>query len=390
MVGSYFSNIHIRKKDHITLDGVAASLNTMLAQRGYIPAATAAEADAAVAIFTTPDSGWITLCSDLLSHDDPDSCAAILTPLSQDLDTDALGIACFDSDFLYLNLVHSGENCNAWIGIGPGKEMGIPRRSGLTPWKKKVANYAAFSAASREKFVCADAFLQTAAPCLQLPLQHSTMASRYLHELDSAVQVTYLHYLHPLPQRTSGPHLEICYWRYNYPCFAEMENHVTMMNYGDAAYGLSIYFMGPYVEREDITFSQVRISRFCRPETQIQLKKVQLPDGQWAYCWQDPEFVLPPGPPKRITERKLSDWIREQSYTLRFVPHGDPKQMLDVTVVMVPDGNRENQAIWNIWQPHGSKQAFIAHHNQLWKRLRAFHEDPAECLPLLKEPDFVE
>jgi len=64
--------------------------------------------------------------------------------------------------------------------------------------------------------------------------------------------------------------------------------------------------------------------------------------------------------------------------------------MLDITVVLIPDGNPDNQAQWNIWHQHGSKEAFIKWHNKTWKMVRAFETDPNQLLPLLKLEDFDE
>ena len=139
---SWFSNLHIRKTDEISKEKICNCVINSLAEQGFTSVKNMQEADVTVAVAEPQNSKWISLYSEIFAHDDPDSCKAVAMPLSSRLHTDVLGIACFDSDYLYLNLINSDENADAWIGIGSGKELGITRRNNLTAWKKKIADYA--------------------------------------------------------------------------------------------------------------------------------------------------------------------------------------------------------------------------------------------------------
>ena len=97
-MGSWFSNIHIRVNETAGPEAVEAYLRRLMAAQGYLSAASGDEADGAVAII--PGEGWTTVCSDLLNFEGAEAVAELAGPLSGELRTDVLGIACFDSDYL--------------------------------------------------------------------------------------------------------------------------------------------------------------------------------------------------------------------------------------------------------------------------------------------------
>ncbi len=389
-MGSWFSNLHIRKKREITKDQVLECVKEVMAERNCIPAEDAQDADVVIAVVESPNSQWVSVYSQIFAHDDPDSCKAVAVPMSSRLHTDVLGAACFDSDYLYLNLINTEEAVDAWVGIGAGKELGITRRNNLTAWKKKVAEYPAFSAAAKDTYICADEFMEAAAACLGLPAEQGSASLDYLKDTALEQDAQFLYFRQEEGVRHAGPDLQVCYMRYANPCFDGWENEVSFLNYGDEFCGLSVYFLGPYVEHDEITFSDVKVERFQRPPIALELTKIQLSDGQWAYYCHDPEILMPPGIPCRMKKEKRDQLELDRMRKISFIPHGNPRKMLDVTVVIVPDGNPENRAVWNAWKYHGSKEECIKHHNWIWKRVRAVGEDPDECLPLLKMEDFDE
>lgn len=57
-MGSWFSNLHIRRAENIEPSAVDSALTEMMTAANYLPAENAAEADAAVAILGT-DSEWM-------------------------------------------------------------------------------------------------------------------------------------------------------------------------------------------------------------------------------------------------------------------------------------------------------------------------------------------
>lgn len=389
-MGSWFSNLHIRKNEEIKKDIVCDCIKDTLASKKYELVACEQDADVVVAVLESQDGQWISICSQAFNHDDPESCKEVATPLSEKLHTDVLGIACFDSDYLYLNLINTQDSIDAWVGVGAGKEVGISRRNNLTAWKKKVADYAAFSAASKCSYICADDFLTAVEGCLGLPAEQGGISLDYLQDTSLQQGATLLYFQREEGTSVEGPQLRIWFIRYTLPCFDGQKNHVDFVNDSDEASGLSVYFLGSYVQHEEITFSEVKLKCPLQPPIDIALDKIQLPDGQWAYYYHNPEILLPPGAPKRMKWEKRYHLELERKVEFSFVPRGNPRKMLDITVVFVPDGNPNNQARWNIWERHGSKEAFINWHNKIWKKVRAFETDPNQLLPFLKLEDFDE
>ena len=389
-MGSWFSNLHIRKNDGITKESVCNCIKNTFSERNCTQVECAEDADFTVTVYIPRNSDWISICSDELSHDDPDSCKDIIAPLSAQLHTDVMGIACFDSDFLYLNLINADENVNAWIGIGEGKEMGITRRNNVTAWKKKVVDYPAFSAAVKDQYVCADDFLEITDRFLGLSMEQGGISPKYLEDIPLQGDALHLYFCQAEDRHSAGPNIQICNMRFAVPCFDGNENFVSFLNFGDEFCGLSVYFLGSFVEHEEITFSDIRLEQFQGPFRTLELKKIQLSDGQWAYHCHIPDLLMPPGIQGRMKPEKRYQLERERIRTISFVPHGNPRKMLDITVVLIPDGNPDNQAQWNIWHQHGSKEAFIKWHNKMWKMIGAIETDPNQVLPLLKLEDFVE
>lgn len=68
------------------------------------------DADDTAYIYTSDNSDWITVFSDVLEIGDEQTFAEILHSFSKTLNTDALAVACVDSDFLFMNLINDGAN----------------------------------------------------------------------------------------------------------------------------------------------------------------------------------------------------------------------------------------------------------------------------------------
>lgn len=386
-MGSWFCNFQIRKNSTVTEDTVKNCIAERMTAMGYLPANTE-ESDGAVAVLTDPDSQWICVCSELLAHDDPASCSAIATPISAQLHTDVLGIACFDSDYLYLNLIHAEDKTDAWIGIGSGKDIGIERRTGIAAWKKKVVDYPLFSAAAKQEYVCAEEFLMQVGSCLGLSSELCMSSQTIVDGSDLRYRAQYLYFrMGENAESTAVPRLTLTKADAMMPCLADRKRVFQLLSVGAEAYGLTVYILGPGVEDDTLYITDVRLGRNgqCSP---ITLKKTQMPDGKWAYGYHDPEFPIPQGAPRRLSWKKQWPILWERRITLEFIPRGDARKTLDITVILIPDQAPQQQFRWNVWEPYGTKDAFIEQHNKHWKLVREFETNPDSCLPLLRRKDF--
>lgn len=176
------------------------------------------------------------------------------------------------------------------------------------------------------------------------------------------------------------------------PCFLDKPSTVSCTNVDGASRGLPVYFVGPYAEKDEITFSDVcfviRKNKRTK-ENPFESKKKQLPDGQWMYCHYDPGLRIPLWVDERRSPSKQLEEIYERSITVRFVPHGSPRKILDITVVLVPDRNPEGQYGWNVWKKWGFKETLIKQLNRIWDGSRA-SGTPEVFLPILWEGAFDE
>ena len=388
-MGSWFCNLQIRKKENVTKDAVLGALVEFMKNRGYLPVEKAEEANATVAIVADTQCPWISVYSDGMMHDDSDSCSAIATPVSARLHTDVVGIACFDSDYLYLNLINTSDKTDAWIGIGSASGLGIKRRSGISAWKKKVSDFQAFSESAKKKYVFAEEFLAAVERCLELPAIQSSASYEYLKDFELDKKAKYFYFKLPEEMKAKEPVKLVPRMYSGMPCFLDKPSVVDGINVGGESRGLSVYFLGPYVENDEITFSDVCFVKMKNNQTEsipFDLTKVQLPDGQWAYYYHDPGFRIPPKVDDRLPRSKRFSEESKNSIIVRFVPHGNPRKILDITVVLVPDKNPEGQTGWNVWHHYGSKEKFIEQFNKGWELPRAM--SPATTPPVLRIEDF--
>ena len=302
-----------------------------------------------------------------------------------------LGIACFDSDYLYLNLINQPEKLNAWVGVGSAAGLGIKRRTGLAAWKK-IANHGCFAEAARQKYVFAEEFLTEAEKSLELPPERSCASFEYLEDLGLREKARIIWY--KLPEDQKAKELPVLtQWTGSLdPCWLDQPHWVSASNVGGESRGISVYFVGPYVEHDEITFSDIWLfmgMNFEPPKKPIELKKVQLSNGQWAYYYHDPGFKIPPKVDERLPEGKKARLMLDREIYVRFIPHGNPRKVLDIAVVFVPDKNPAGQVGWIVWQYSGSKDAYIEEMNK--RDLEFYAKNRSKGYPepkLLKREDF--
>ena len=385
-MGSWFSNMNIRRSQAVTVDAVAQVLGQMMAERGYEAAESAQEADGVLALLAGVDSEWITICSDLLPLEEPEQFALLGNALSAELHADVLGIACFDSDYLWLNLLNADEKIDGWVGIGSGKELGFSRRNKLTPWKKKVHDYARFAQCAKEDYIVADGFLYDNADCLGLPRQQSSMGVQYLGEVAPERMAAQLYFRQREDLRVSQlPRM--AHYDYGLPCLVGYESYHVGINMGAAGNGMRIWFLINGVERDEVTYENVYI-RHNREQMPITLTWAQMPDGRWGWCWHDPEFAIPPAVTGRMTKEKRQQLENQRNISVHFTPRGNSRKTLDIQIGFVPDENPDGGTWWYVWRKDGSREAFIKEHNRIWKLVRSMEEDESTCLPYLKREDF--
>ena len=293
-MGSWFSNIHIRKGETITQDTVEETIVKLLEGKGYYLTSTEDNAGGSAAIISDEHSGWFSVYSELLTFEEPEHFTEMAMPISRQLQTDVLGISCFDSDYLYLNLINAGSKTNAWVGIGSAAAYDIHRRTNLRAWETKVAFFLNFSAYAKTRYVFAEEFLAKAERCLTLPQTYSAANWDELQEsgLNKRAKLLYFKSVAKSSSQKQNPikprlHLEPdgdCFS----PCTTEEKSTLYLKNWGGGSKGLSIYFTGPYVKNDELTFSDTTLWRWKGNDLEahpFELQKICMPDGKWVYYY---------------------------------------------------------------------------------------------------------
>ncbi len=182
-MGAFFNNLHIRKNEIANVCSVRNEFAEYLKSKGYQLTENGDDADDTAYIYTSDNSDWITVFSDVLEIGDEQTFAEILHPFSKALNTDALAVACADSDCLFMNLINDSDGTDAWANVGYVEDVGILRRSNLSAWKNKVSNFDAFKSAMEEQYVFAEESLKVLEDGVNLPMFQATACSEIADEL---------------------------------------------------------------------------------------------------------------------------------------------------------------------------------------------------------------
>lgn len=344
-MGSWFSNLHIRRTENIEPSAVDSALTEMMTAANYMPAETAAEADAAVAILGT-DSEWISVYSDFFEFGEPKQFQDIARPISERLHTDVLGIACFDSDFMFMNLISPEQKLDAFARIGGG--YGVKRRSNFNAWKNKVTDIDAFKrCAAENEYAFAEEFLMDTAQYTGLNEELAISSYDTLGELELPVQKRYLYFKLPDTVERVPPKLVFRSAGSCGPCTDGKQKWVEVLNVGGASRGLSVFFIGQYIENDEISFSDLYLKTGHEgTRTPFELKKVRLIDARSAYYYNAPEYKIPEAVKDGLSWMKKFDEESKRVIRVVFTSHGDERKMHDIILVVSPDKNPEGQCGW--------------------------------------------
>jgi len=348
-MGSTFSNISIRKNSILTQGAVSECLSAVLLDRGFCPS-TEEAADISFAVFTLPSSHWFTVCESAMMFDDCNEQLDIANLLSSKLESDVLRISCFDSDYIFLNLINPQIKLDAWASVGSSAGLGIRRKTGLTAWKACISDISKFKQALKKRYEFAEEVLGEISTELELPYEQSFSVFDYLSETFPECEITYLHFSMPLiHSSTELPTLE----HYTYslrPCTAGLPTVVSCINKGGAGKGIEIFILGKSIEYYDITFTEVTLAYWNRfkqqDHTPVVLAKRRMPDGSIGYYGEVRNFRIPKkvssALPQAVRIKKESDL----HFWFRCIPKYNDTSSLKIQIIVRPIQNPDGGVEW--------------------------------------------
>ena len=348
-MGSTFSNISIRKNSTLTQATVAECLSAVLLDRGFCPSSEEA-ADISFAVFSLPSSDWFTVCESAMLFDDCNEQLDVANLLSAKLNSNTLRISCFDSDYIYLNLLNPQIKLDAWASVGSGAGLGIRRKTGLSAWKSHVSDLPAFSDALKKRYICAEELLKEVSTELNLPYEQSFSIYDYLSETLPNCEITYLHYCMPISRANKELPVLDHYMYGVVPCTAGRPLMVSCINKGGAGKGIEIFICGKSIEQYDVTFSEVTMAYRNRSKvpayTPVALVKKQMPDGSIGYYGAAKNFRIPEKVSAELPQAVRFQKESDLHFWFRCIPQCNDASPLEIRVIIRPIQNPDGGIEW--------------------------------------------
>ena len=314
-MGYSFSNIQIKNKGR-TVD-VDRVLEVLTAGKNLRKAEAGEEADIIIAIHPGKDEGWATVVSDLFDQDDQ-ALVSFARSLSDAFQTEAMIIGCFDSDYLFLNLLDSRNDVDIWAACGhyPGK---APRRSNYNAWKDYVTDVSAFREAMRKDRVFAEECLEEVEPIISLPAKQSLQCVETAAEEAEFVCCRYM--LAGDEKPDDPPRFELCRVR-PLEFYLDRPNGIGFLNHGGPSRGVAVYISGEPLGRQKAEIERVELLMHGVTgewvKVPVEMDKVELDNGLIGFYGKCPSVRIPKPIPKGLTLKKYIDMEFDRSINVYF------------------------------------------------------------------------
>ena len=364
-MGAFFSNLHIRKGEN-TNTTVIETVVTEYFQKKNLIASDAENADVEVLVYEPANGEWLSVYCDGIMCEDY---LAFAPTLSEKCCTDVLTAACFDSDYLFVNLCNADHNTDANLNIGKPYGMKVIRRSNISSWKHIVKDFASFKADTKKDYVCAEDFLSSLSSQLDLPFEQSAGFA--------APEECKVLYFAAKSKDDIKPTMLRAYHFDLVPCKPGKRSAFFVQNHGAASKGIAVLFRGDYVKNDEITFEDVELAYIGGHDEwvtiPITLEKCTLGNGECAYMWKDPSFRIPPAVSDDLPPVAKQNLASKRSFGVRYTPYGNKRKFLDITVTLLPLSNNSGLCSWRVWGYSISKRDYIESYNTMKKRFSGMH-----------------
>lgn len=351
-MGMFFSNIHCRQTDSVNAQAVRDAMAKMMEVAGYQLTEPAEDSD--IMYICGSDCGWISVYTDSFTFASAQDTKKVIEPLSETLHTDVLAVACFDSDYLFMHLVNTQDQTDAWANVGKNPDGPMPRRTNLTGWKNKVSDFDAFKTALRMRYVFAEEVFERTEATLGLPFAHACLSDELAFENDGKGFVVEKLHFRKSSSNVPSEALNLVIPRYSLmPCQIGKPEIITALNTGGTSKGLVIAFSGDYVEHDEITFENVQLEYHFdlhpRKVIPLTLEKREWKSGQYVFYCALPDFKLPEKVDESLGWKRKMDLEFKREFGVRFTPVGDPAKVNAITLHFIPmkTAAGEGRCAWN-------------------------------------------
>ncbi|MBQ7183856.1 MAG: hypothetical protein IJR97_07710 [Clostridia bacterium] len=304
-------------------------------------------ADIIIAIIPGRENGWLTVASDLF-EEDIEQTITLAKKFSVLLQRETLVIGCFDSDYLFLNLLDNRSGTDAWASCGRYPEGRAPRRSNYTAWKGHVPDVQAFKTAMRLNGAFAEECLENIEPILSLPVSQGQFCAESAMEDETARCFCFTleegESKQELPRFSTGRSRSIIY-------YFDRDNVVSFLNESGSSRGVWVFFSGPVIDQRLVEIESVSIQLRAPHDrwtfVPVEIKEIPTKDGRRWLGGTAPEVRIPKMVPKGLSWKKTMIMEFERTINVRFklvcitdAPR-DEKQQLQV--ILMPTENHDGQ-----------------------------------------------
>ena len=346
-MGLTFTNIHVRVSGALEPEALVRRLT---ADRGLTPVGSADEADVRVLVAKEPGSRWVTIASDLFDGD-PDAAERASRELAKTEDAPVLTVGCFDSDYLYMNLLDPARKTDAWAATGRFPGGRTPHRSNYPAWKGYVADAEQFRQVMRQRYISAEDCLPEAARLLDVP----EMQLSCLVEDDQACAETSVFFFRPASSAEAAepPKFEVRIHDTMYQ-LGEGDACAFYINVGGASRGVAVAFGGPCLDNDKVRIARASIQTMDRRGngvvTRVELKRITDENGRsWMYG-ECASLPIPESVPGNVPPAVRQDKEFQRTIVVRFSAASQPDLIKeidtddDMYVVLLPLADRSGQA----------------------------------------------
>ena len=362
-MGLFFSNIHVKKNDNFSVNDLIISVTDKLHSGGYKNQKAIENADLELVIYSSSESEWISIASDLYDFANEDDTGLTAGLISDELSTYVIAAACIDSDYAFMHLIDSNKGIDGWINSGtPYDGMKNIRRTSVAPWKGVVRNYEEFKAITKGKYVFAEEMLCDMAEYLGMQPEQCLLdvSCSKKHE---EKYITRLYFSAPVVKKKTPPVLKINGFDLTV-CVPNQNKVVFVNNKGDRGKGIAIMFTGDYIENDEIEIYDATFESDYGSEKRkivpISFTKRKTQDGKCILWWEDEDFQIPPAVNENLPVAKRMKLEYAKEFGIRFFVRGNERKFLDIKVFIIPLENYQNGAdCWYVYRHSGTKKKYV-------------------------------